>query len=192
MPPKRKQPAASAPSTTKAPSKRRSKLAKEHDITSDEEAEIQAAFDLFAQQDEHHGTKNAVIATADVRRCLVALNAPASNQAELQELLEVVDPENTGWVAFEQFIGIAAIKLNARDDDPDAADEEVRRAYRLFTKGEEREITLHDLKRVARELRENIPDPLLRDMIREATGGELGGVSMDDFESVMKRAGVFS
>lgn len=67
----------------------------------------------------------------------------------------------------------------------------MRKAYHLFTKGEEREITLHDLRRVARELREDVPENVLKDMVREATGGGLGGVGMDDFEGVMKRAGVF-
>ena len=73
-----------------------------------------------------------------------------------------------------------------------ALNEEVVKAYSLFTKGEEREINLNDLRRVARDLREDVPDAVLKDMIREATGGGFGSVGMEDFEGVMKRAGVFS
>jgi hypothetical protein len=49
------------------------------------------------------------------------------------------------------------------------------------------------LKRVARELKEDVPDQILRDMLLEANGGSgVGrGVEIKDFEGVMRRAGVF-
>ncbi|KAK4546268.1 hypothetical protein LTR36_001945 [Oleoguttula mirabilis] len=185
MPPKRKQPTVAA--APKPATKRRSKLAKENDVSAEEEAEIQEAFTLFASPDDDG---EVALPRNDVRRCLIALNTPPANQAEMRELLETVDPDNTDRVSYEHFLAIAALKLHARHDDPGAHDEEVAKAYRLFTKGEERDITLHDLRRVARELREEVPDNVLKDMIREATGGGLGGVGKADFEGVMKRAGV--
>ena len=188
QPPKRKQPASSA-SASKPTLKRRSKLAKENDITAEQEAEIQEAFGLFVQESED--SKEGVIPIGDVRRCLIALNTPPKDQAELQEIVDTVDPEDTGFVSYEHFIAIAALKLHARHNDPDAVNEEVLKAYQLFTKGHDREININDLRRVAKELREDVPENVLKDMIREATGGGLGSVGMDDFESVMRRAGVF-
>lgn len=88
-------------------------------------------------------------------------------------------------------MAVAALKLKSKNDDPEARAEEVEKAYKLFTRGEERPITLADLKRVARELREDVPDSVLKDMLREATGGGVGGVSIEEFEGVMGRAGVF-
>ena len=190
MPPKRKKAAATA-SASKPAAKRRSKLAKENDISADEEGEIQEAFGLFAVQHDDYECKEGVIATTDVRRCLIALNTPPADKAELQEIIDTVDPDNGGWVTYEHFIAVAALKLHAKHEDPEAMNEEVRKAYSLFTKGQERDINLNDLRRVARELREDVPDQVLQDMIREATGGGLGGVGMEDFEGVMKRAGVF-
>jgi Ca2+-binding EF-hand superfamily protein len=192
--PKRKQPAAAAP-TTKAPSKRRSKLAKEYDLTAEEELEIQETFSLFSQSHPDYSTsKEGVIPTNDVRRCLIALNAPPRDNAELAELIETVDPDNSGFIPYEHFVAIAALKLHSRDDENDddggGRNEEVEKAYRLFTRGEERPITMADLRRVAKELREEVPENVLRDMIREATGGGLGPVEMEDFEGVMRRAGV--
>ncbi|KAK5137265.1 hypothetical protein LTR08_000235 [Meristemomyces frigidus] len=180
---------AAAAAPTKPATKRRSKLAKENNITAEEEAEIQEAFNLFATPD---ASDESALTRHDVRRCLVALNTPPANPAEMVELLETVDPENTERVSYERFLAIAAMKLRARHDDPDTHDEDVARAYRLFTKGEARDITLNDLRRVARELREDVSDDVLKDMIREATGGGLGGVGAEDFEGVMKRAGVFA
>lgn len=74
--------------------------------------------------------------------------------------------------------------------------EEVSAAYRLFTHGGAGPITIAHLRRVAKELREDVPDDVLKDMMLEANGGvkgkgrEVGGVSLQDFESVMKRAGL--
>lgn len=79
--------------------------------------------------------------------------------------------------------------------------DEINAAFKLFTKGGTGPITIQHLRRVARELREEISDDMLRDMILEANGeGEVEGkgrdgwkkgVAIEDFENVMKRAGVF-
>lgn len=90
-------------------------------------------------------------------------------------------------------MAVAALKLHAKHNDPDAQNQEVEAAFSLFTRGEGDVITLEHLRRVARELREDVADSTLRDMIREASGGgaPAAGVGRDDFESVMQRAGVF-
>lgn len=67
-------------------------------------------------------------------------------------------------------------------------------AFRLFISGGgEEKITLATLKRVARSLKEDVDDELLRDMILEANGGAgVGrGVEKEEFESVLRRAGVW-
>ena len=66
-------------------------------------------------------------------------------------------------MSYEHFVAIAALKLHARHEDPEEMSEEVVKAFRLFTKGEERDIGMGDLRRVARELREEVPENVLRD-----------------------------
>jgi hypothetical protein len=52
--------------------KRPSKLAKQHGLTADQEAEIREAFGLFAiQHPEHEDSKEGVLRKDDVRRCLM-------------------------------------------------------------------------------------------------------------------------
>jgi Ca2+-binding EF-hand superfamily protein len=73
--------------------------------------------------------------------------------------------------------------------------EEIDYAFKLFTHQGEGPITVAHLRRVARELREEVPDEVLRDMILEANGGVGNegvkkGVGRSDFEEVIKRAGV--
>lgn len=148
----------------------------------------------------------------DVRRCLMyalsfhcaydaistntqtysALNTPPTSPSELAEILSTLDPTSSGLVPYSHFLAVAALKLHARStQSPDAESAEVEAAFNLFTRGEEQNITIKHLQRVARELREDVSDATLRDMIKEATGGQGGGVGMEDFEGVMRRAGVF-
>lgn len=75
--------------------------------------------------------------------------------------------------------------------------EELNHAFSLFTHSTTRShITLQDLRRVAKELREEVDDKILMLMIEEANGQEgkqsVGkGVGKEEFEGVMRRAGVF-
>ncbi|KAI4140637.1 MAG: hypothetical protein LQ340_007836, partial [Diploschistes diacapsis] len=172
---------------------RQSKLAKENNISAAEELEIKEAFSLFASpHPDYPSIKEGAIPASAVRRVLAALGTPPSSSEELQELLEAVDPDDSGFVPYDHFIAIAALKLNNRSDDDRR--EEVEAAFTLFTGGSgEEKITISALRRVARELKEEVDDQLLKDMINEANGGSglHHGVGLFEFEGVMKRAGVF-
>ena len=100
-----------------------------------------------------------------------------------------------------------------RETSPDSDDametddtqrQEIEKAFDLFTYGKlsrmgdssSVRITLADLKRVARELREDLDENVLKLMMEEANGeggkeSVARGVSIEDFEAVMRRAGVF-
>ncbi|KAF1847211.1 EF-hand [Cucurbitaria berberidis CBS 394.84] len=203
MPPTRRAP----PGKARPPTKRPSKLAKENGLTADQEAEIREAFGLFAvHHPDHEDSKEGVLRKDDVRRCLISLNLPPS-KSDVSSILSTIDPLDTGFVEFIPFLSYAAIAMHTKEQGSDEEDEyeefreesnaeEVSAAYRLFTHGGTGPITLAHLKRVAKELREDVPDDVLKDMILEANGGvkgkgrDVGGVSLEDFESVMKRAGL--
>ncbi|KAF2148266.1 hypothetical protein K461DRAFT_297701 [Myriangium duriaei CBS 260.36] len=215
MPPKRRAPG-KAPAA-RAPAPRRSRLAKEHNCSAAHEAEIRTAWALFSASDPSASTSkkkgsasaddlsDTVIPTRDVRKCLIALNAPPSSKEELAEIVETLDPESNGSVAWEHFFAVAVMKVQSRFEDEEMEDEEgegdgaaglaeVRAAFRLFTRDEGQVITLAHLRRVARELREEVDEKTLRDMIREANGeGKASGatVGIEEFADVMRRAGVF-
>ncbi|GAD99942.1 EF-hand superfamily Ca2+modulated protein [Paecilomyces variotii No. 5] len=189
MPPKRRGPSNPAPTPRKG---RQSKLAKENDITAEEENEIKEAFHLFSTTNEQfEDEKEGVIRTQDVRRALVALGLGPSDSRELSSILAAIDPTSTGFVPYAPFLSVAAAKLHARGND--SLDSEVEEAFRLFTRGSDGPITLGHLRRIARDLKEdNAGDELLKDMIREANGGGVNdGVTLEQFRDVMARAGVF-
>jgi Ca2+-binding EF-hand superfamily protein len=129
------------------------------------------------------------------------------DKSEMSSILSTIDPLDTGFVEFVPFLSYAAIALHSQEQgsDEDEEDdeyqkesnaEEVSAAYQLFTHGATGPITLAHLRRVAKELREDVPDDTLREMILEANGRargkgkDVGGVSLEEFESVMKRAGL--
>ncbi|RFU73076.1 hydroxyacylglutathione hydrolase [Trichoderma arundinaceum] len=186
MPPKRR---AGGPST--APKPRQSKLAKEHNVSAQEEGEIKEAFSLFAEPMD--GEKNGVLPINDVKSALIALGIPPSSTAELHEFISILDPDNDGYATYEPFFAICALKFHAREDNTDAHREELAEAFQLFTNGHEGPITLAHLRRVAAVLKEDVDEELLKDMILEANGGVgvARGVEMDEFDSVMRSAGVW-
>ncbi|OAA60437.1 ef-hand superfamily Ca2+-modulated protein [Niveomyces insectorum RCEF 264] len=203
MPPKRKAPAAAAgaaPAPKGGP--RPSKLAKEHNITAQEEAEIREAFGLFSEPMD--GEKEGVLPIGDVRRAMIALGIPPANRAELAEFVGILDPDDEGFAPYPAFVAICALKLHARAQTADAHAhaQEVDEAFRLFAgvptdqhhhHDDHPTITLAHLKRVAATLKETVAEEVLRDMIREANGGGsvAAGVDRTAFESVMRRAGVW-
>ncbi|KAF7714687.1 Uncharacterized protein PECH_008282 [Penicillium ucsense] len=197
MPPRRRgAPASSSTANTNAaaaPRRSRSKIAKENDISADEENEIKEVFQIFAEtNDEFPSEKEGVIPREDVRKAMIALNVPPSDSSELADILSAIDPTSTGFVPYGPFVSVVAAKLHAQDDD--ARDAEVETAYQLFTRGSDGPISLSHLRRIARELKEDsVDDNLLKDMILEANGGAglTSGVTLEQFQDVMTRAGVF-
>ncbi|KAL0944041.1 calmodulin [Colletotrichum truncatum] len=195
MQPAKRKPAAAATSSLDPPRPRASKLAKEHNISAQEEREIREAFSLFAEPMKGY-SKEGVIPTAEVRSALIALGIPPSSRKEQAEFVEILDPDGEGFVAYEPFFAICALKYHQRESGGEGRRKEVDDAFRLFTSGggSSRDvITLADLKRVAGVLREDVKDEVLRDMILEANGGAgVGkGVKREEFEEVMRRAGVW-
>jgi Ca2+-binding EF-hand superfamily protein len=121
-----------------------------------------------------------------------ALGLPPDSPAELSLIRSAVDPTNTGFVTYASFVAAVAAKLHSRSEESLAT--EVESAYRLFTRGTDGPITLTHLRRIARDLKEDsVGDDLLKDMIREANGGDSinAGVNLDQFRNVMSRAGLF-
>lgn len=114
----------------------------------------------------------------------------------MQEFIETLDPDSSGYVTYPHFLALCAIQLKSKTDE--AKDEEVQTAFDLFhpgqgVAGQAQVIRLQDLRIVAKTLKEDVSDDVLKAMILEANGGQgIGkGVNLEDFRAVMTRAGVF-
>ena len=119
---------------------------------------------------------------------------------DMPGIIDILDPDNEKLVRYEHFLAYAALHRRYNpdaegDEDGEEQRAEVHEAYALFTNNRPGPITLRDLKRIAKTLREEVSDDVLKDMLNEASGdsrdGWRNGVSLEDFENVMRRAGVF-
>lgn len=135
--------------------------------------------------------KDGVVATGKIRSVMRALGIEPKSQPDMDEYIDILDPESDGYVTYQHFVELAAIQINNKSDE--TKDEEVQTAYKLFTLGSDRSITFQDLKRIAGLLNQDVSDDVLKAMILEANQGNevKSGVSLDQFREVLTRAGVF-
>jgi Ca2+-binding EF-hand superfamily protein len=126
-----------------------------------------------------------------------ALGIPTSKN-NISETMETLDPDGEGYIIYEPFLAYAALRLNlmAEEQDEESRAEEVQMSYNLFTRNGSGPITMAHLRRVAKTIREDVDDNTLKDMIMEANGtgkdGWKNGVTLEQFEAVLQRAGVYS
>ena len=69
--------------------------------------------------------------------------------------------------------------------------EEIIKAFRLFDDDETGKVSLRNLKRVAKELCENMTDEELQEMIDEADRDGDGEVSEEEFIRIMKKTSLY-
>ncbi|KAL8770855.1 MAG: hypothetical protein Q9209_003506 [Squamulea sp. 1 TL-2023] len=196
-PPKRAPP---PPATQPSP------LALQNNISASTERDIREAFTLFASNTSDQSPSDEdtdQLPSTSLAPALKALGLKCPKR-ELNELLDAADPDASGFIPYEAFLAVAALKLNSLSGNDEDRQAEVDEAFRLFL-GEgkglrggegdvvgEQIITLQTLQRVAKVLKEDVDEKVLRDMILEANGGAgvRKGVGREEFGEVMRRAGV--
>ena len=93
-----------------------------------------------------------------------------------------IDKDGSGVIDFEEFLAMMTVKMSERDSR-----EEILKAFRLFDDDETGKISFKNLKRVAKELGENMTDEELQEMIDEADRDGDGEVSEEEFYRIMKK-----
>ena len=76
-------------------------------------------------------------------------------------------------------------KFLVEDPPPEVLRAELKQAFRLFDDDETGKITFKNLKRVAKELGENMTDEEIQEMIDEADRDGDGKVSFEEFMTMM-------
>lgn len=77
-------------------------------------------------------------------------------------MISDIDKDGSGTIDFEEFLQMMTSKMGERDSR-----EEIMKAFRLFDDDETGKISFKNLKRVAKELGENMTDEELMEMIEE-------------------------
>uniref|UniRef100_A0A8C4S1D9 Centrin 3 n=1 Tax=Erpetoichthys calabaricus TaxID=27687 RepID=A0A8C4S1D9_ERPCA len=133
----------------------KTKRKKRREVTEEQKQEIKEAFDLFDsdkdKEIDYHELKVAMRALGfDVKK------------ADVLKILKDYDREGTGKISFEDFSEVVTDWMLDRDPQ-----EEMLKAFKLFDDDDSGKISLRNLRRVARELGENMTDEELRAMIDE-------------------------
>ena len=164
---------ASYKKTTLAKPKRRTEL------TEEQKQEIKEAFDLFDTDG---------IGTIDAKELKVAMRALGfePKKEEIRKMIQDVDKDGSGVIDFPEFLDMMTAKMAERDPR-----EEMLKAFRLFDDDETGKISFKNLKRVAKELGENMTDEEIQEMIDEADRDGDGEINEEEFMRIMKKTNLF-
>ena len=126
--------------------------------------------------------------TIDAKELKVAMRALGfePNKDEIKKMIADIDKDGNGNIDFEAFLAMMTAKMGERDSR-----EEIMKAFRLFDDDETGKISFKNLKRVAKELGENMTDDELQEMIDEADRDGDNEVNEEEFFRIMKKTSLF-
>ncbi|XP_067103491.1 centrin-1 isoform X2 [Osmerus mordax] len=128
----------------------RKKTSPKPELTEELKLEIREAFELFDTDGSGH---------IDIKELKVAMRALGfePKKEEIKKMITEVDKDGTGKISFADFLSVMTQKMAEKDSK-----EEILKAFRLFDDDETGKISFRNLKRVAKELGENLTDEELQ------------------------------
>ncbi|XP_052010907.1 uncharacterized protein LOC127663385 [Xyrauchen texanus] len=149
------------------------------ELTEEQKQEIREAFDLF----DTDGS-----GSIDVKELKVAMRALGfePKKEEIKKMISDIDKEGSGAINFNDFLSMMTQKMSEKDSK-----EEILKAFRLFDDDCTGKISFKNLKRVAKELGENLTDEELQEMIDEADRDGDGEINEQEFLRIMKKTSLY-
>ncbi|XP_077145065.1 centrin-3 [Ranitomeya variabilis] len=151
----------------------KTKKKKKRELSEEQKQEIKDAFDLFDTD------KDKAIDYHELKVAMRALGFDVK-KADVLRILKDYDSEATGRISFEDFNEVVTDLILDRDPQ-----EEMMKAFKLFDDDDSGRISMRNLRRVARELGENMSDEELRAMIEEFDKDGDGEINLQEFVSIM-------
>ncbi|GJQ75093.1 hypothetical protein Trydic_g9706 [Trypoxylus dichotomus] len=149
------------------------------ELTEEQKTDIREAFDLF----DTEGTGK--IDSKELKVAIRALGFEPKKE-EIKRMIADIDKEGSGKLSFDDFLQLMSMKMAEKDSK-----EEILKAFRLFDDDETGKISFKNLKRVAKELGENLTDEELQEMIDEADRDGDGEISQEEFLRIMKKTSLY-
>ncbi len=149
------------------------------DLTEEQKQEIKEAFDLF----DTDGSEK--IDAKELKVAMRALGFEPKNE-EIKKMISDIDKDGSGTIDFHEFLEMMTAKMSSRDSK-----EEILKAFRLFDDDETGKITLKNLRRVAKEIGENMTDEELQEMIEEADLDGDNEIDVEEFLRIMKKTSLY-
>ena len=143
----------------------------EHDII-----QIKEVFDEFDYDND--GFLNPL----DIRTALTKNDYSVMKETVFHIIAEY-DKGEEGALSFVDFVEACSQNHNQKKESKN----EIRGIYRKYDKGKKGYFDINDLKRVSRELGENVEDEVLEEMIKSIDSNMDGKVTFDDFFKAMTK-----
>ena len=149
------------------------------ELSDEQRQEIKEAFELFDTD------KTGTIDYHELKVAMRALGFDVKKQ-EVLAIMRDFDRDGAGQIEYPDFLEIMTTKISERDPV-----EEILKAFKLFDEDTTGRISLRNLRRVARELGENLNDDELQAMIDEFDKDGDGEISENEFLSIMKQTSIY-
>ncbi|CAB3383402.1 Hypothetical predicted protein [Cloeon dipterum] len=146
------------------------------DIPPEQMQVLRNAFNAFDRE------KNGSISVDFVPEILRLMGQPFNHQI-LEELIEEVDADKSGFLEFDEFVQLAAKFMN--EEDEEEMEKELREAFRLYDKEGNGYIPTTCLREILRELDDQLTNDELDMMIEEIDSDGSGTVDFDEFMEMM-------
>jgi centrin-2/centrin-1 len=129
-----------------------------------------------------------ILGTIDAKELKVAMRALGfePKKEEIKKMISDIDKDGSGTIDFNEFLEMMTAKMGEKDSK-----EEILKAFRLFDDDETGKISFKNLKRVAKELGENMTDEELQEMIDEADRDGDGEINEEEFMRIMKKTSLY-
>ena len=141
--------------------------AKKPGLSEEQIEEIREAFNLF--DTDHSGS----IDYRELKAAMRALGFEVKKE-ELRKMITDIDADGSGHIEFPEFLEMMTGKMGE---------------FKLFDDDSTGKISFKNLKRVAKELGENMTEEELQDMIDQADRDGDGEINPDEFYRIMKKRG---
>ena len=149
------------------------------ELSDEQRQEIKEAFELFDTD------KTGTIDYHELKVAMRALGFDVKKQEVLQ-LMREYDRDGAGQIEYPDFLEIMTHKIQERDPV-----EEILKAFKLFDEDNTGRISVRNLRRVARELGENLNDDELQAMIDEFDRDGDGEINETEFLGIMKQTSIY-
>uniref|UniRef100_A0A8D0GVN2 Calglandulin n=1 Tax=Sphenodon punctatus TaxID=8508 RepID=A0A8D0GVN2_SPHPU len=157
----------------------RKKTGLKPELTEEQKQEIREAFDLF----DTDGSGSIYV--KELKVAMRALGFEPKKE-QIKKMIADIDKEGSSTIDFEDFLAMMTQKMSERDSK-----EEIMKAFRLFDDDGTGKISFKNLKRVAKELGENLTDEELQEMIDEADRDGDGEINEQEFLRIMKKTSLY-
>ena len=105
-----------------------------------------------------------------------------AKKEEIKKMIADADRDGNGYIDYEEFLEMMVTRLANRDPK-----EEMLKAFRMIDADGSGIITFTELKKVCKELGENLTDKEIQEMINEADTDGDGEIGEDEFFAICKK-----